>query len=158
MQTVTTKRGEVVDVVNVMIFDDTRDAILALYGRIAASAAYWKPSHTILLLSNPGFRSDKRPTLTLNSNIYADVDPCMEEADWLRAFAQRLTTREVVNIPFPEGVSVKAHQVMNPPVDCTFVSGTDPDAEDFMGYLSVLALEMNIMTMQQRSRIFCAEW
>ena len=103
MQTVTTKRGEVVDVVNVMIFDDTRDAILALYGRIAASAAYWKPSHTILLLSNPGFRSDKRPTLTLNSNTYADVDPCMEEADWLRAFAQRLTTREVVNVPFPEG-------------------------------------------------------
>ncbi|KAL8844949.1 MAG: hypothetical protein Q9205_001352 [Flavoplaca limonia] len=115
----TTKRGEVVDVVNVMIFDDTRDAILALYGRIAASAAYWKPSHTILLLSNPGFRSDKRPTLTLNSNTYADVDPCMEEADWLRAFAQRLTTREVVNVPFPEGV-FDVHAAINADVRVLF--------------------------------------
>ncbi|KAL8845854.1 MAG: hypothetical protein Q9198_011345 [Flavoplaca austrocitrina] len=119
MQTVTTKRGEVVDVVNVMIFDDTRDAILALYGRVAASAAYWKPSHTILLLSNPGSRSDKRPTLTLNSNTYADVDPCMEEADWLRAFAQRLTTREVVNVPFPEEV-FDVHAAINADVRVLF--------------------------------------
>lgn len=91
------------DVVNVMVFDDTCEATLALYGRIAKSAADWKASYTILLLSSPGFRSEKRPTLSINSNTYADVDPCMAEADWLRAFAQRLTTREVVNVPFPEG-------------------------------------------------------
>ncbi|KAL8846793.1 MAG: hypothetical protein Q9221_008143 [Calogaya cf. arnoldii] len=99
----TTKKGEVVDVVNVMIFDDTCDATLALYGRLAKSAADWKASDTILLLSNPGFRSDKKPTLSINSNAYVDVDPSMGEAEWLRTFAQRLTTREVVNVPFPEG-------------------------------------------------------
>ncbi len=91
------------DVVHVMVFDDTCEATLALHGRIAKSAADWKASYTILLLSNPGFRSDKRPTLSINANTYADVDPCMGEAEWLRAFAQRLMTREVVNVPFPEG-------------------------------------------------------
>ncbi|KAL8770645.1 MAG: hypothetical protein Q9209_003713 [Squamulea sp. 1 TL-2023] len=101
--TPTAKKGDVLDVVNVIIFDDTCDATLALWGRVAKSAAHWKTSCTILLLSNPGFRNDKRPTLSIDSNTYVDVDPCMGEAEWLRAFAQRLTTREVVNVPFPEG-------------------------------------------------------
>ncbi|KAL8779942.1 MAG: hypothetical protein Q9213_006705 [Squamulea squamosa] len=99
----TTKKGDVLDVVNVIVFDDTCDVTLALWGRVAKSAAHWKTSYTILLLSNPGFRNDKRPTLSINPNTYVDVDPCMGEAEWLRAFAQRLTTREVVNVPFPEG-------------------------------------------------------
>ncbi|KAL8672372.1 MAG: hypothetical protein Q9168_003168 [Polycauliona sp. 1 TL-2023] len=139
----TTKKGDVMDLINVMIFDDTCDATLALYGRVASSAAYWKPSHTILLLSNPGFRSDKRPTLSISANTYADVDPRLGDAEWLRSFAQRLTTREVVNVPFPEGGMQEQNR--------SFLS------QDFMGYLSVLVLELNIMTMQQRGRIFCAE-
>ncbi|KAL8733899.1 MAG: hypothetical protein Q9166_001887 [cf. Caloplaca sp. 2 TL-2023] len=99
----TTKRGNVLDVVNVIIFDDTYDATLALWGRVAASAAYWKTSRTILLMSNPGFRGDKRPTLSINRNTYVDVDPCMADAEWLKNFAQRLTTREPINVSFPEG-------------------------------------------------------
>ncbi|KAL8759104.1 MAG: hypothetical protein Q9199_000986 [Rusavskia elegans] len=158
----TTKKGDVVDVVNVMVFDDTCEATLALYGRIAKSAADWKASYTILLLSSPGFRSEKRPTLSINSNTYADVDPCMAEADWLRAFAQRLTTREVVNVPFPEGVfdvqaAIKADvRVLFTLAELDEYVRNNP-SEVFMGYLSVLVLEMNIMTMQQRGRMFCTE-
>lgn len=91
------------DIVHVMIFDDTYDATLALSGRIATSAAYWKPSNTILLLNNPSFRDDKKATLSIGPNTYVDVDPCMADAEWLRAFAQGLTTREAINVPFPEG-------------------------------------------------------
>lgn len=98
-----TKNGTVFDVVDVIIFDDTYDARLALLGRVATSAAYWKTSNTVLLLSNPGLRSDKRPTLSITQNTYVDVDPYMTDAEWLRAFAQRLTTKEPVNVPFPEG-------------------------------------------------------
>ncbi|KAL8995962.1 MAG: hypothetical protein Q9169_004409 [Polycauliona sp. 2 TL-2023] len=101
--TSSSRKGDVLDKINVMVFDDTCDATLDLYGRVAYSAAYWKISHTILLLSNPGFRSDKKPTLTITPNTYVDVDPCLGVVDWLRTFAQRLTTREVVNVPFPEG-------------------------------------------------------
>ncbi|KAL8806511.1 MAG: hypothetical protein Q9182_001294 [Xanthomendoza sp. 2 TL-2023] len=100
---VATKKGNVLDVVNVIVFDESHDAILALYGRVATSAAYWKTSDTVLLLSNPGFRSEKRPTLSITPNTFVEVDPCLSDAEWLRAFAQRLTTREVVNVPFPEG-------------------------------------------------------
>lgn len=31
-----------------------------------------------------------------------DVDPCMEDAYWLRGHAERLVKREHVNQPFPE--------------------------------------------------------
>ena len=102
-RTVTTNKGDLLDVVNVIVFDDTYDATLTLCGCVATSVAHWKTSSTILLLSNPGFRSDRRPTLSINSTTLVEIDPCMGEAEWLRAFAQRLTTREVVNVPFPKG-------------------------------------------------------
>ncbi|KAI4121603.1 MAG: hypothetical protein LQ338_006274 [Usnochroma carphineum] len=104
----TTKQGHSLDCVNVNVFDDTNDAMLSLCGRVAKSAAYWKTSHTILLLSSPGFRGEgrgeKKPVLCVNWNTYVDVDPAMTDAQWLRRFAQRLTTREAVNIHFPQGV------------------------------------------------------
>ncbi|KAL8693243.1 MAG: hypothetical protein Q9224_003792, partial [Gallowayella concinna] len=98
LRTVATKKGSVLDVVNVIIFDETYDATLALCGRVATSAAYWKTSNTVLLLANPGFRSDKRPTLSITPNTWVEIDPCLADAEWLRAFAQRLTTREHVNL------------------------------------------------------------
>ncbi|KAL8810144.1 MAG: hypothetical protein Q9200_002814, partial [Gallowayella weberi] len=66
--TVATKKGSVLDVVNVIVFDESHDATLALYGRVATSAAYWKTSDTVLLLSNPGFRGERRPTLSITPN------------------------------------------------------------------------------------------
>ncbi|KAL8734632.1 MAG: hypothetical protein Q9181_003132, partial [Wetmoreana brouardii] len=101
---VTTKKGQVLDIVNVIIFDDTCEATLILCGRVTTSAAYWKSSYTILLLSNPSFRNDKGPMLGLNADTQVDIDPCMTDAEWLRCFAQKLTASEAVNVPFPEGV------------------------------------------------------
>ena len=83
------------------IFDDTADATLILWGRTAASAAYWKTSSTILLVSNASFRNERKPTISLSQATHVDVDPCMEDAYWLRGYAQRLTKREHVNQPFP---------------------------------------------------------
>lgn len=77
--------------------------MLSLCGRVAKSAVHWKTSYTVLLLSNPGCRSEKQPIICVNSNTHIDVDPIMDDAAWLRSFAQRLTTREPVNIPFPRG-------------------------------------------------------
>ena len=41
--------------------------------------------------------------LSLTNSTHVDVDPCMIDAYWLRGYAQRLTKREHVNQPFPEG-------------------------------------------------------
>ncbi|KAL8841516.1 MAG: hypothetical protein Q9170_000899 [Blastenia crenularia] len=101
---VTTKQGDLLDIVNVNIFDDTYDSTLSLCGRVAKSAAYWKATQTILLLSNPGFKADKKPTLCVNSRTHIDVDPCMPDAKWLKDFAESLTAREAVRVLYPEGV------------------------------------------------------
>ena len=88
---------------DVNVFDDTADAKLTLWGTLCSSPAYWKPSYTILLITRPGLYSDGRPLLSLTNDTYVDIDPCMTDAYWLRGHAQRLTKREHVNQPFPEG-------------------------------------------------------
>ena len=50
---VTTKKGVQTENVDINIFDDTADATLTLWARTAASASHWKPSFTILLLTEP---------------------------------------------------------------------------------------------------------
>ncbi len=102
---VTTKKGNPAEKVDVKVSDDTSEATLTLWGRVAASANLWKASDTILLLSNPGFKDDTKPTLSINTETHIDVDPHMSDAYWLRGFAQRLTKREHVNQPFPENGS-----------------------------------------------------
>lgn len=97
-----TKKGKQLEMVNVNVFDDTSEATITLWARVASSASSWIPSHTILLLTNPGFKDNRRPTIILESKTHVDVDPCMADAEWLRNFAQRLTKREHVNPPFPE--------------------------------------------------------
>ena len=84
------------------MFDDTFDATLQLWGYAAASAGPWKPSDTILLLTNPGLKSQGRPTITIDQTTQVDVDPFVADAFWLRNFGQSLTKRDHVNPEFPE--------------------------------------------------------
>ena len=88
---------------DVNVFDDTADAKLTLWGSVCSSTVDWRPSYTIFLITRPGLYGDGRPLLSLNSDTYVDVDPLMTDAYWLRGHAQRLTKREHVNQPFPEG-------------------------------------------------------
>ena len=98
---VTNKKGNTSELVNVGVFDDTAEATLTLWGSSATSAAPWKVSHTILLISNPGWRIERKTWISLTSNTFVDVDPCVPDADWVRKFAMRLKKREHVNPPFP---------------------------------------------------------
>ena len=100
---VVTKKGKEAEKVDVNVFDDTADAKLTLWGPLCSSPAYWKTSYTILLITRPGLHGDGRPQLSLTNDTHVDVDPCMTDAYWLRGHAQRLTKREHVNQPFPEG-------------------------------------------------------
>ena len=109
---VTTKKGVQTEKVEINIFDDTADATLTLWACAAASASHWKPSYTILLMTNPSFKGDRRPMLSLNQSTHVDVDPCMDDAYWLRGYAQKLTKREHVNEPFPEGGARLNYQTM----------------------------------------------
>lgn len=100
---VITKKGKEAEKVEVHVFDDSADAKLTLWGALCSSPAYWKTSYTILLITRPGLYGDGRSLLSLNNDTHVDVDPCMTDAYWLRGHAQKLTKREHVNQPFPEG-------------------------------------------------------
>ena len=97
-----TKRG-LQDKTDVHVFDDTGDCVFTLWDCRAASAGYWKPSHTILLITNAELKFLQRPTLSLKNETHVHVNPAMTDAEWLRGYAQKLTKRECVNQAFPEG-------------------------------------------------------
>jgi hypothetical protein len=86
-----------------MLFDDTAEASLSLWGSMATSATPWKASQTVLLLSRPGWRIDRKSWLSLTSNTMIDVDPDIPDTYWLRNFAQRMVRKEHVNPSFPDG-------------------------------------------------------
>ena len=91
-----------VDKIEVHVFDETLELALVLWGHQAISASAWKPSHTVLLLTDAGLRSRGRVTLTIDDKTLVDVDPDIPDAHWLRNFAEGLAKRQHVNPRFSE--------------------------------------------------------
>jgi len=91
------------ELVNLGVFDDTADASLTLWGVAVSSVDAWRPSFTMLLITNPVLRPNRYPSLSLGASTYVDVDPNITDTEYVRRFAQTLTKREHVNPPWPEG-------------------------------------------------------
>ncbi|KAK3061132.1 hypothetical protein LTS18_006957 [Coniosporium uncinatum] len=160
---VTTKKGQLSDLVNLTIPDDTASATLTLWNHAASSTTTWRASHTVLLLSNPGWRFDQRRTaISLTANTYVDVDPSIPDAEWLRGFAARLTRREHVCPEFPQG-AFDVQTCLSAPSRVLFtLADLDELAraaprETFMGFLSVVILEMNLVLSWRRNMLMCNE-
>ena len=89
--------------VEAIVFDNTAQAVLSLWEEASASAASWKPSETVLLISRPGYKEDRRASnIVVNAQTWVEVDPAMQDADWLREYARKLVKRDHVNLAFPE--------------------------------------------------------
>lgn len=84
-----------------IVFDDSLEVVLSLWDASVESARSWKPSETILLLTNPGFRDDKREKIYIAQSTLVDVNPVMYDAKWLRDQAQNRAKRDHINPPFP---------------------------------------------------------
>ncbi|KAF6232815.1 hypothetical protein HO173_009029 [Letharia columbiana] len=157
-----TKKGQEAEKVDVNVFDDTADAKLTLWGPHCSSPAYWKTSYTVLLITRPGLYGDGRPLLSLTNNTHVDVDPCMTDAYWLRGHAQRLTKREHVNQPFPEGV-FDVEEAAESELRIVFTLADIDEfvraapAERYVGYLSLTIVELNIYSLYQRNMLLCTE-
>jgi hypothetical protein len=65
------------------------------------SVGSWIPGHTILLITSPGWKIDKKIWLSVTSNTMFDIDPIIPDTFWLRGYTQRMTKREHINPPFP---------------------------------------------------------
>ncbi|KAI8932169.1 hypothetical protein NX059_011051 [Plenodomus lindquistii] len=148
------------------IFDNTADATLTLYSSLCSSATHLKPSHSILLISNPGWRIDKTAKLTINANSRIDIDPDTGDARRLRALAQRLTKKEHVNPPFPIAstdleIAVKefkqaAQRPLFTLADIDDFARSNPK-ERCIGYLSVIITALNIVTPFKRNMLMSNE-
>lgn len=154
------RNGTTSELLPLTVFDDTAEAVLTLYGGLIPSASSFQPSKTILLLSKPGWRIDRIAKLSLNGTSRIDIDPDISDARRLRALAQRLTTKEHVNPPFPD-VDVVAFQdaVIKPLFTFAEVDefARRNPGEKVMGYLSVLITQMNIVTPFKRNMLLCNE-
>lgn len=91
------------ELINLHVFDDTAQASITLWGDALHSADSWVPSQTILLITRPQVKIDRRTYLSLNSSSLVDVDPDTDDARRLRKHAQSMKRREHVNPCCPEG-------------------------------------------------------
>ncbi|KAF2838088.1 hypothetical protein M501DRAFT_992963 [Patellaria atrata CBS 101060] len=156
------KKGTTLELVNVIVFDDTAEATLTLWGSAVNSVSPWQVSSTVLLISNPGWRIERRAWISLTANTYVDLDPSMTDAEWLRAFAQRLTKRDHINPPFPEGAfDIEAAKTSPIRVLYTLAEVDEfiraAPGETFTGYLSTIIMELNIMSLHRRNMLMCTE-
>ncbi|KAF2705896.1 hypothetical protein K504DRAFT_413870, partial [Pleomassaria siparia CBS 279.74] len=156
------KNGNVSEFRSIGVFDDTAEACLTLYGALCASASVWQPSHTVLLISNPGWRTGRTANLSVDANTRVDVDPNLGDALWLRALAQRLTKKEHVNPAFPDGVfntmaaDTAEIRILYNLADIDEFARANPK-ERFMGYVSVLITELNITINFKRNMLMSTE-
>ena len=173
---VTRKDESVTENINLQVHDDTGEATLGLWGTSASSSAAgqvvdssnsgtpiaresWKPGETVLLIQAPGWKIGRTMYLSLTSATIVDVDPAIQDANWLRRWALRLKTREAINPAFPS-------DVFNPslgPFRCLF---TIADLDEFIrcspdstyqGYLSVLILEFKLLEYWKRHMLLSGE-
>ncbi|KAF2825825.1 hypothetical protein CC86DRAFT_467442 [Ophiobolus disseminans] len=154
------RNGTTSDLTSLTIFDDTADASLTLYSSLCTSASSFRPSHTILLISNPGWRIDKQAKLSLNANSRVDIDPDMSDARRLRALAQRLTKKEHVNPAFPDidtsDFADAAVRALYSLADVDEFARKNPN-EQFVGYLSVVLAGLDIVTPWKRNMLMSSE-
>lgn len=104
-KSITTKKGSKTDLTEVVLFDDTAEILLKIWGDMGLSAREWVPSQTIILLSDPTFRLDfNRPSVGIGSASMVDVDPHFPDAAWLRKYASRKNKKESMDQTIDEGV------------------------------------------------------
>ncbi|KAI9717432.1 MAG: hypothetical protein M1828_007194 [Chrysothrix sp. TS-e1954] len=185
-KTVTNKDGNAHVLVNVGIFDEAAPASLTLWDTTVASVDDWKPSFTILLITNASIRSNKNVSLSLSSNTLVDVDPMMPDAQWLRKMAQKMTKRDHVNpacpdereLPFLATGTLQSSQITDKlkarlvfDLETALASPlrvlyTLADVDEFVrsspqspfiGFLSVLVLSMHISTLHMRNMLLSAQ-
>ncbi|GAB7350409.1 hypothetical protein MBLNU459_g1024t2 [Dothideomycetes sp. NU459] len=156
------KDGLTNDLITINLFDDTDDASLSLWGNAAASAAGWKPSWTVLLITKPGYNTVQPKWLSLTSDTLVDVDPAIPDVAWLRKFAEKITRRTHVNQDFPNDVMLPVN--MDPPSTRVLYTLADVDeqarhsSQPFSGYLSMIVMGLRSVELSMQQRLFCTEW
>lgn len=97
-----------VEVTNVVVFDNSEEASLSLWDMTASSGAAWEPSKSVLLITSPTYNTVQKNSLSLSAVSLVEVDPDVPDATWLRRYAERLAKKRHVNQAFPPGGTYSA--------------------------------------------------
>ncbi|PVI01460.1 hypothetical protein DM02DRAFT_705128 [Periconia macrospinosa] len=158
----TRNSGESSELITVGIFDDTAEATFTLYDSLCSSATTWIPSHTVLLIASPRFRTDRVSRLSLGANTQVHIDPDMADARFVRALSQRLSKKEHVNPPFPSEVfdvdtaETAVVRILFKLSEIDEFARSNP-REKVMGYISVIIAGVHIVTNYKRNMLMGTE-
>ncbi|EFR01943.1 hypothetical protein MGYG_04944 [Nannizzia gypsea CBS 118893] len=132
-------------------------ASLGLYGEAIKSSMKWIPNSTVLMISNASWKPGSR--LYLTSFTLVDVDPESIEADELKRLAARRAGQ--VNPPFPTDLfDVEEFESSIQKIKFTFADVDEfanSTRSEFMGYASVVLLDINLAALYKQNSLFCAE-
>ncbi|KAK4986577.1 hypothetical protein LTR66_007827 [Elasticomyces elasticus] len=143
---ITNRKGTTSEVIRVGIFDDTEEATLTLWGAVTESAAPWKPSSTVLLITNPGWKIGRKTHVSLTANtLVFDVETAFSSP--LQILYDLADISEFARAA-PQGGSLYTWMA-----ECELTA-----LETFIGYLSMIIMELNIMVLYRRNMLMCAEW
>ena len=93
-------------VAEVLVRDNTGEAVLSLWEYCIRSARQWKAGETVLLISQPIIKSGGNRSLNkiiLGPTTTVEIDPDLDYAVNLRSWAYSKGLEESVNLPFPVG-------------------------------------------------------
>ncbi|EPE27351.1 Nucleic acid-binding protein [Glarea lozoyensis ATCC 20868] len=149
---------------DITLFDHTAEIRLTIWNELLPSIKSWKPNHTILLLSNPGFRVTPagKGSLGLTKATMVEIDPEFADAGWLRDYAGRVRQKESLCLGFPEGVwDVEAAEGG---VNRMFFTVGELDVwvranpeQTFTGFVSVVIVEMDLVRLWRRNMVMYGE-
>ncbi|ERF76910.1 hypothetical protein EPUS_02621 [Endocarpon pusillum Z07020] len=155
MPTSTSKEGDPVRTLSVVICDESSEATLSISGPVVSSAILWKEHSTILLLSSPAKRLGHNLTITARTLI--EINPNVSEAEHLRKWIQRENCP--INEPFPVALfDIKA--IAHAPIRLQFtLASLDSFIRAFpsqphTGYLSVILTKLNLLSLWKTQQLF----
>ena len=152
------------EILEIVVLDDTFEAILSLWADTIDSATTWKPSSTVLLVTNPGWKGTTKGKgkIRINPSTYIDVDPDMYDASWLRNHAQRMAKKDHVNPLFPnEAFDVPYFESSPNRIKYTLADIDEfvraGPIETFMGYFSLHITELQVAKLHLRNMMCSTE-
>lgn len=161
-------RDEFLELIEVIVCDNTGSCVFTLWEDKINSARAWTPNKTILLIVNPK-RQNRRGSggqvnigIGIDNATLVDVEPRGPDADWLRGWAKDRLKKEAVCIAFPDNIW-NAEEAVNGPIRALFtVAEVDEfvrsDSQvEFTGKLSLIIVDMELTSLWQRKMLCCTE-
>ncbi|KAF7511812.1 hypothetical protein GJ744_003543 [Endocarpon pusillum] len=155
MPTSTSKEGDPVRTLNVVICDQSSEATLSVSGPVVSSAILWKEHSTILLLSSPAKRLGYNLTITARSLV--EINPNVSEAEHLRRWSQHENCP--INEPFPVAL-FDIEAIAHAPIRLQFTLASldsfirASPSQPHTGYLSVILTKLHLLSLWKRQQLF----